>query len=112
MLCHAEHMDATAVQTQMAENVRVLLAMTGIRTQASLARRLEWEPAKVTRLLKGSQEWTLTDILAVGQAFGLRDPFLLVRPVSELVGAARPTGTASGAGQLADHDDNQRVTLG
>jgi len=93
LACHAVGMDVTALQERMAENVRVLLAVTGIRSQAELARRAGWEAAKVTRLLKGTQEWTLSDIVAVGEVFGLRDPFLIGKPLAEVVGATHPAAS-------------------
>lgn len=96
MLCHAVHMNVTDLQARIAENIKVLLATTGIRSQAALARGLGWEAAKVTRLLKGSQEWTLTDLVAVAGAFGLDDPFLLARPLTELVGAVTSAKAAGG----------------
>lgn len=107
MLCHALCMDVTAVQERMTENIRVLLAMTGMRSQAELARRLEWEPAKVTRLLKGSQDWTLSDIVVVADAFGLEDPFLLARPLAEVVGAVPPHGTTGSVSRTVN--DHYRV---
>lgn len=88
-------MDVTALQERMAENVRVLLAVTGIRSQAELARRAGWEAAKVTRLLKGTQEWTLSDIVTVGEIFGLNDPFLIGKPLAEVVGVTHPTAASS-----------------
>lgn len=98
MLCHDVHMDVTALQERMAENVRVLLAVTGLRSQAELARRAGWEAAKVTRLLKGTQEWTLSDIVTVGEILGFDDPGLLMRPLSEVVGAVHPAAAGVNAG--------------
>lgn len=89
-------MEMTDLQARIAENVKVLLATTGIRSQAALARGLGWEPVKITRLLQGKQGWTLADIVAVGNAFGLEDPFLLVRPLAELVGAVTSPRAAGG----------------
>jgi hypothetical protein len=94
-------MDVTDLQARIAENIKVLLATTGIRTQAALARALGWEAAKVTRLLKGTQEWTLSDLVAVSEALGLADPFLITRSLIEVVNATGPAATA-----------NSRVTNG
>lgn len=94
LLCHHLGMDVTALQERMAENVRVLLAVTGVRSQAELARRAGWEAAKVTRLLKGTQEWTLTDIVTIGEIFGLRDPFLIGKPLADVVGAVQPAAAS------------------
>jgi hypothetical protein len=94
-------MEMTDLQARIAENVKVLLATTGIRSQAALARGLGWEPVKITRLLQGKQGWTLADIVAVGNAFGLEDPFLLVRPLAELIGAVTSIKAAGGLPQEA-----------
>lgn len=95
MLCHAVAMEMTDLHARIAENIKVLLAITGIRSQAALARGLGWEPVKVTRLLQGKQGWTLADIVAIGEAFSLDDPFLLVRPLVEVVNATGPAATAN-----------------
>jgi hypothetical protein len=89
-------MDVTDLQARIAENIKVLLATSGISSQAALARGLGWEAAKVSRLLKGKQEWTLSDLIAVGEALKLDDPLLIARPLAEVVGAVAPLRSASG----------------
>ncbi|WP_132110967.1 helix-turn-helix domain-containing protein [Actinocrispum wychmicini] len=98
-------MEMRDLQARIAENIKVLLAITGIRTQAALARGLGWEAAKITRLLQGKQEWTLSDIVTVGEAFRLDDPFLLTRPVTEVVGAIAPVATVNR--QVTEADTRQ-----
>jgi hypothetical protein len=111
MVCHAVDMNTTDLQARIAENIKVLLATTGVRSQASLARILDWEPAKVSRLLKGTQEWTLGDLLATGQALGLPDPFLLTRPLIEVVGAAGEQTSAVSGDTVASNPITRKTTV-
>lgn len=54
-------------------------------TQASLARRLGWEPSKLSRLLSGKQQGSFADWLAIARVQG-RDITYYVAPVINLNG--------------------------
>ena len=95
-------MDATDYTQRLSRNVLTLLPMSGLRTQRALADRVGWKDrGRLSRLLNGKQEWNLTDIVEIGQALGYHeDPFIITRPITEVIGAAGPNARATGTSAL------------
>lgn len=86
----------------MISNVYALLGIHRM-SKTDLARALGWDGATITRLLnenpqKASREWKIADVLEVGRVFELDDPFVLTRPLNEVVQGWDPNLKATGTG--------------
>ena len=96
-------MQATDYQKRLAHNVLSLMPARGFRYHKDLVAKLGWSDAgKLSRLLNHvgdtgrKQRWELSDIIEIGIALGFAtDPFVLLRPLAEVIGAV-PNGEATG----------------
>jgi plasmid maintenance system antidote protein VapI len=75
------------LQEAISRNVRVLMAVHDIREQQDLAARLGWAPARINKLLNGSQRWAINDLPALARVFGV-SPGSLLGDTADLVNAA------------------------
>ena len=101
-LGHDVHMNVSELRARMISNVYALLGIHRM-SKTDLARALGWDGATITRLLnedpkKASREWKIADIIEVGNVFELDDPFLLTRPLNEVVRGWDPNLKATGTG--------------
>jgi transcriptional regulator with XRE-family HTH domain len=85
------------LQNVVTRNVRVLMAVQGIRQQQDLAARMGWRAPQLNKALNGTRRWTLEDLPVLSKAFNV--PLVsLLGDTAELVGAASPhpmTGSVS-----------------
>ena len=94
------HMNVSELRARMISNVYALLGIHRM-SKTDLARALGWDGATITRLLnedpqKTTREWKIADIISVGEVFELEDPFLLTRPLNEVVQGWDPNPKATG----------------
>jgi hypothetical protein len=113
-------MTGTDYDQRVSQNVLSLIQMTGLRYQKTLVAKLGWTDAgRLSRLLKGESKWTVTLLAEVGAALGFQDdPFILTRPISEIVGATGPAASATGTdgpthGRFSAYDfpDNGAIVI-
>lgn len=83
------------LQEVLRQNLRVLLAMQRM-SHAELAARLGTDRATVTKNMNGHRKWSLQDLAALGEIFGVSAP-ALIDDTAKLVNAVSParTGTDS-----------------
>jgi len=74
-------------------NVKVLMAIHGIRTQTELATRLGLDRTLMANRFSGKRPWRIEDLAELGELFGV-DPGALLGDTGNLIGAAGPTQTA------------------
>ena len=94
------HMNVSELRARMISNVYALLGIYRM-SKTDLARALGWDGATITRLLnedpkKASREWKMADVIEVGRVFELDDPFVLTRPLNEVVQGWDPNLRATG----------------
>lgn len=88
-------MTATDYQQRIAQNIKVLLTLTGVGTQSKLSRLLGWnDRARLSKLMSGRQDWTLSDLIAVGDVLNPTDPLILTWTLDEVVSGRDPEQAA------------------
>jgi len=85
--------DSRGLQHQVSTNVKVLMAIHGIRTQTELATRLGLDRTLMANRFSGKRPWRIEDLAELGELFGV-DPGALLGDTGNLIGAAGPTQTA------------------
>lgn len=80
----------------MTRIVRTLLAFKG-QQQADLAGHLEMDSGSMSRALNGKRRWTLDDLVAMGDFFGV-SPALFFEDPQTLIRAGKVSSTQSDDG--------------
>lgn len=84
--------DSRGLQDTVTTNVKVLMAIQGIR-QTELADRLGWDRTVMSNRLSGKRGWKIEDLEDLATHFGVPAGALL-GTTGEVVAAAGPTQTA------------------
>lgn len=87
--------DVEDLQGVITRNVKILMVVRGIATNRELAKLLDQVETHVSNRIAGRRKWQVSDLAALGRAFGI-EPGALLGDTAAVVQAAGPTLATTG----------------